>query len=214
MFPGIEAFATPKPERLMDRIIRIATNRGDVVLDCFAGSGTTAAVAHKLGRRWVTTERESGTVEQFTRPRLEKVVAGTDPGGITPTVGWHGGGGFRTMQVGSSMFDLDVESSEVFLAEWASNGAFSEAVAAQLGFELADESPFCGRKGRTRLAVLDGVIGAAEVEYLVSALGDRERLVVVGKAVTDDADATLRGLSPGSRIRFAPDDLLRRGGRR
>jgi adenine-specific DNA-methyltransferase len=76
-------FDTPKPERLLERIIHIATDPGDLVLDCFGGSGTTAAVAHKMGRRWVTSEREDRTVSTFLRPRLERVVKGTDPGGIT-----------------------------------------------------------------------------------------------------------------------------------
>ncbi|ROS48790.1 site-specific DNA-methyltransferase [Frigoribacterium sp. PhB118] len=83
LFPGLDPFDTPKPERLMQRVLHIATNPGDIVLDCFAGSGTTAAVAHKMGRRWVTVEWLSKVVEQFTLPRLIKVVKGTDPGGMT-----------------------------------------------------------------------------------------------------------------------------------
>ena len=87
LFPGTAAFATPKPERLLERIIHIATNPGDIVLDVFAGSGTTAAVAHKMGRRWVTCELVEDTFNRFTRPRLEKVVRGEDLGGITVTKG-------------------------------------------------------------------------------------------------------------------------------
>lgn len=83
LFPGTAPFDTPKPEELLARILSIATNPGDLVLDCFAGSGTTAAVAHKMGRRWVTCELLPETVAKFTRPRLEKVVAGQDLGGIT-----------------------------------------------------------------------------------------------------------------------------------
>ena len=83
LFPGVEAFSTPKPERLLERIIHIATNPGDVVLDVFAGSGTTAAVAQKMGRRWVTCELVEETFNRFTRPRLEKVVNNEDQGGIT-----------------------------------------------------------------------------------------------------------------------------------
>lgn len=208
-----DVFATPKPERLMERVIHIATDPGDLVLDCFAGSGTTSAVAHKLGRRWITSESEPGTVADFTRPRLEKVVKGEDHGGITEAAEWKGGGGFRHVRVGPSMFDLDAKTGDVFLAEWATNGAFSAAVAAQLGFEKCDEPPFCGRKGRTRLAVLDGVVGEAEVEFLVAALGERELVVVVGQAFTEEAEPTLRRLSAGSKVRHAPHDLLR-GGRR
>lgn len=83
IFPGIRAFDTPKPEHLLERIIHIATNPGDVVLDVFAGSGTTAAVAQKMGRRWVTCELVEDTFNRFTRPRLEKVVNNEDQGGIT-----------------------------------------------------------------------------------------------------------------------------------
>lgn len=87
MFPEGTTFATPKPERLLERIIHISTNPGELVLDIFAGSGTTAAVAHKMGRRWMTCELVAGTMDRFTQPRLEKVVQGKDPGGVTLTKG-------------------------------------------------------------------------------------------------------------------------------
>ncbi|WP_061230066.1 site-specific DNA-methyltransferase [Dietzia cinnamea] len=87
MFPDEEPFGTPKPERLLERIIHIASNPGDIVLDVFAGSGTTAAVAQKMGRRWVTCELREDNFTTFTRPRLEKVVQGEDPRGVTVTKG-------------------------------------------------------------------------------------------------------------------------------
>ena len=83
LFSNEKPFDTPKPERLLERIIHIGSNPGDIVLDCFAGSGTTAAVAQKMGRRWVTCELLSTTFDKFVRPRLEKVVRDEDPGGIT-----------------------------------------------------------------------------------------------------------------------------------
>lgn len=83
LFPGSIPFDTPKPERLLSQIIHIATDPGDIVLDCFAGSGTTAAVAQKMGRRWVTCELLESTFGAFTRPRLEKVINDEDPGGVT-----------------------------------------------------------------------------------------------------------------------------------
>ncbi|WP_339017340.1 site-specific DNA-methyltransferase [Corynebacterium hesseae] len=83
LFPGQTPFTTPKPERLLERVIHIATNPGDIVLDVFAGSGTTAAVAQKMGRRWVTCELVEDTFNRFTRPRLEKVVNDEDQGGIS-----------------------------------------------------------------------------------------------------------------------------------
>lgn len=83
LFPGISPFDTPKPERLLERVIHIATNPGDLVLDCFAGSGTTAAVAHKMGRRWIAVELRKATAATFLIPRLRKVVLGQDLGGVT-----------------------------------------------------------------------------------------------------------------------------------
>ncbi|AGG68072.1 site-specific DNA-methyltransferase [Corynebacterium callunae] len=87
LFPAIEPFATPKPERLLERVIHIATNPGDIVLDVFAGSATTAAVAQKMGRKWVTCELIEETFTTFTQPRLEKVVNGEDMGGISASSG-------------------------------------------------------------------------------------------------------------------------------
>lgn len=87
LFSGATPFSTPKPERLLERIIHIGSNPGDIILDVFAGSGTTAAVAQKMGRRWVTCELLESTFTTFTRPRLEKVVKDEDPGGITRTKG-------------------------------------------------------------------------------------------------------------------------------
>lgn len=86
LFPGASPFATPKPERLLERIIHLATTPGDLVLDCFAGSGTTAAVAHKMGRQWVAVELQTSTATTLIQSRLSRVVEGTEPGGITSTV--------------------------------------------------------------------------------------------------------------------------------
>lgn len=84
---GKPVFDTPKPERLLERIIHIGSNPGDIVLDCFAGSGTTAAVAQKMGRRWVTCELLESNFKSYTLPRLIKVVNDEDPGGVTSTEG-------------------------------------------------------------------------------------------------------------------------------
>ena len=82
-------FSTPKPERLLKRIIELSTNPGDVVLDSFAGSGTTGAVAHKMGRRWIMVELGEHCHTHII-PRLQKVIDGEDKGGISETVNWHG----------------------------------------------------------------------------------------------------------------------------
>lgn len=92
-------FDTPKPESLLRRIIHIATQPGELVVDLFAGSGTTAAAAHKMGRRWVAAERLVATSEKVLIPRLTRVAEGADPGGITRDVNWTGGGAFQVLQV-------------------------------------------------------------------------------------------------------------------
>lgn len=99
LFPERPVFDTPKPEELLERILHIATNPGELVVDLFAGSGTTAATAHKMRRRWVTVERNTQTILDFTLPRLQQVVEGTDRGGITNQVSWVGGGSFEVVQV-------------------------------------------------------------------------------------------------------------------
>lgn len=206
LFPDVELFATPKPERLMHRIIHIASDPEDLVLDCFAGSGTTAAVAHKMGRRWIAIERSSETLDAFAIPRLTMVTAGQDPGGITDHVGWEGGGGFQILDVGPSMFEDD--EGVVMLAEWAVNSALAEATAAQLGYGYEPDAPFCGRKGRSRLAVIDGLVNPTVIELLLGALDEGEQLTVCGTSVDPEAAEKLRGDRPGSRVRKIPSSLL------
>ncbi|MBU4177381.1 MAG: site-specific DNA-methyltransferase [Proteobacteria bacterium] len=99
LFPDQEVFDTPKPESLLERIIHIATNPGDLVVDIFGGSGTTAAVAHKMRRRWVVAERNAQTVLDFLLPRLQRVIDGADPGGVTEANSWVGGGSFEVVHV-------------------------------------------------------------------------------------------------------------------
>jgi hypothetical protein len=111
LFPGETPFSTPKPERLLERIIHIATNPGDLVVDAFAGSGTTAAVAHKMGRAWAAVEVSASTADAFVVPRLSKVVAGTDPGGVTAATGWNGGGGFLIHQVAPAPIPVHVQEA-------------------------------------------------------------------------------------------------------
>jgi adenine-specific DNA-methyltransferase len=103
LLPEIEPFATPKPEELLQRILQINSNPGDLVLDSFLGSGTTAAVAHKMGRRWIGIEMGEHATTHCT-PRLQKVIDG-EQGGISTSMGWKGGGGFQLLQLGAPLFD-------------------------------------------------------------------------------------------------------------
>ena len=103
LFGSEVSFGTPKPERLIQRILQIATNPGDLVLDSFLGSGTTAAVAHKMGRRYIGVEMGEHAVTHCV-PRLQKVIDG-EQGGISKSAGWQGGGGFRFYRLGPTVFD-------------------------------------------------------------------------------------------------------------
>ena len=106
LFGKIDAFATPKPERLVKRILEIATKEGDIVLDSFLGSGTTAAVAHKMGRQWIGIELGNHAYTHCL-PRLSKVVDGSDQGGISKAMNWTGGGGFKVYKLAESLLEYD-----------------------------------------------------------------------------------------------------------
>lgn len=99
-------FETPKPEPLLKRILDIATDPGDVILDSFAGSGTTGAVAHKMRRRWILVEIGKHALTHAS-PRLQHIIDGDDGGGITAEVGWSGGGGFRFFRLAPSLLEKD-----------------------------------------------------------------------------------------------------------
>jgi adenine-specific DNA-methyltransferase len=134
-FNDDNVFATPKPERLIQRILALATRVGDLVLDSFAGSGTTGAVAHKMGRRWIMVELGDHCHTHII-PRLKKVIAGEDKGGITEAVGWKGGGGFRYYRLAPSLLEKDKWGNWVINKEY--NAAMlAEAVCKLEGFTYA-----------------------------------------------------------------------------
>ncbi|EHR5321337.1 site-specific DNA-methyltransferase [Vibrio parahaemolyticus] len=121
LFGKADTFKSPKPERLLERIIHIATNKGDLVLDCFAGSGTTAAVAHKMERRFITTE-QMDYIGKFTVNRLKQVING-ESGGVSTEVNWQGGGSFvycELAELASKYSDRveQAQSSEELITIW------------------------------------------------------------------------------------------------
>lgn len=206
LFPGVTLFDTPKPERLLQRIIHLATDPGDIVLDCFAGSGTTAAVAHKMGRRWVTVEWSRSTLATFTEPRLRMVVEG-EQGGVSSDVGWAGGGSFRVLEVAPSVFVDDPDSGTVVLAPDALGDRLAESIAANMGFTYEVDSPFCGRRGRERLAVVDGWLDDEIARYIAELLGERETVRIVATGFSDTARDALKAVSGGSTLKTIPQDL-------
>lgn len=210
LFADLTPFSTPKPERLLERIIHISTNPGDIVLDVFGGSGTTAAVAHKMDRRWVTAELSEDTVEVFTKPRLTRVIAGEDGGGITRAFSWTGGGGFRDLRIAPSSWNVisDELGVSVFQSPATDSAKLVDAVTAQLGYTRIVDAVFSGTKGRSRLVVVPGVVDTIAVQDIVSALGARETALVAALSVTEDATSMLRELNRGSRIVRVPTDLF------
>jgi adenine-specific DNA-methyltransferase len=153
---GAENFMTPKPERLLARVIHIATSPGDLVLDSFLGSGTTAAVAHKMGRRYIGIEMGEHAVTHCA-PRLSKVIDG-EQGGISESVGWKGGGGFRFYQLGSSVFDKDGNiRQDIRFPVLAAHIWFSET---DRPWDGDGESPLLGiEDGRAYALLYNGILG-------------------------------------------------------
>lgn len=135
LLPDIEPFATPKPEQLLNRILQISTKPGDLVFDSFAGSGTTGAVAHKMGRRWIMVELGEHCHTHII-PRLQKVIDGTDKGGVTETTGWKGGGGFRYFRLAPSLLERDKYGNWVISKDY-NPAMLAEAMCKHLGFTYA-----------------------------------------------------------------------------
>jgi len=135
LFPDLIPFGTPKPERLLQRVISIATNSGDIVLDSFAGSGTTGAVAHKMGRQWIMVELGEHC-HTHVIPRLIKIINGEDPGGITDDVDWSGGGGFRYYSLAPSLIVSDRWGNPVINPEYNATH-LAEALCKLEGFNYA-----------------------------------------------------------------------------
>jgi adenine-specific DNA-methyltransferase len=131
-FNDKDVFETPKPERLLSRILQIATSENDLVLDSFLGSGTTAAVAHKMGRRYIGIEMGEHAVTHCV-PRLRKVIEG-EQGGISEAVSWQGGGGFRFYRLGEPVFDAEGRiNPAIRFAHLAAHIWFAETQAALHG---------------------------------------------------------------------------------
>ena len=133
--PVTSLFSTPKPERLINYILTLATNKGDLVLDSFGGSGTTGAVAQKMGRPWVMVEIGEHAHTHIV-PRLQKVIDGEDLGGITKSVDWKGGGGFRYYTLAPSLLETDKFGNWVISKDY-NPAMLSEAMCKHMGFKYA-----------------------------------------------------------------------------
>ena len=180
-------FATPKPEKLLAEVLHVATHPNDLVLDSFLGSGTTAAVAHKMGRRWIGIEMGEHALTHCL-PRLHKVVDG-EQGGISTAVGWQGGGGFRCLQLGAPLFDADGDiHADVRFADLAAflwmretGQALAVMPSGASGATGAAGTPLLGRhQGTSYWLLFNGVLG--------------DRRPASGNVLTSDVLAALHAL--------------------
>ena len=135
LFGKEKAFATPKPEKLIQRVLETSTSPGDLVLDSFLGSGTTAAVAHKMGRRWIGVELGDHCYTHC-KVRMDKVINGEDQGGITKAVGWKGGGGYRFFELAPTLIKEDAYGQKIINPEYNAE-KLAEAVCKLEGFTYA-----------------------------------------------------------------------------
>jgi adenine-specific DNA-methyltransferase len=145
--PTTELFSTPKPERLIQRILMIATQEGDCILDSFAGSGTTGAVAHKMRRRWIMVELGEHCHDVII-PRMKRVIDGTDRGGVTDATDWGGGGGFRYCRLGPSLIVEDEWGNPVINPEFNA-GMLAEAMCKVEGFTFDPNAEVYWQQGRS-----------------------------------------------------------------
>ena len=173
-------FDTPKPERLIARIVELATNQGDLVLDSFAGSGTTGAVAHKMGRRWIMVELGEHCHTHII-PRLRKVIDGEDSGGITAAVGWGGGGGFRYYRLAPSLLERDKFGNWVISKEFNA-GMLAEAVCKLEGFAYAPSDSVYWQHGHSTetdfIYVTTQTLTRDMMQQLSDEVGEKRSLLV------------------------------------
>ncbi|MDF2182571.1 site-specific DNA-methyltransferase [Neptuniibacter sp. CAU 1671] len=156
LFSAELSFGTPKPERLIERILHIATNPNDLVLDSFLGSGTTAAVAHKMKRRYIGIEMGEHA-QTHCQPRLAKVIGG-EQGGISKAVNWQGGGGFHYYRLGPSVFDeFGAIRPEVRFADLATHLWFLET---KQPLQKQTDTPLLGvHNGTAYYLLYNGILG-------------------------------------------------------
>ena len=213
--PGDEdVFQTPKPERLIKRVLELATNPGDLVLDSFAGSGTTGAVAHKMGRRWIMVELGDHCHTHII-PRMKKVIDGDDPGGITEAVNWKGGGGFRYYRLAPSLLEKDPWDNWV-ISEKYNSEMLAEAICKHEGFTYAPSETVYWQHGhsteRDYIYVTTQTLSRAQLEALSEEVGDERTLLVCCGAFRVKRDAfanlTLKKIPNAvlNRCEFGRDD--------
>jgi len=201
-------FATPKPERLISRVIELSSNENDYVLDSFLGSGTTAAVAHKMGRKWVGIEL-GDHCDTHCLTRLKQVVSGEDQGGISESLDWKGGGGFKYYYLAPSLLQKDK------YANWVIDKSYNPemlaaAMAKHEGFRLnPDEHVFWKQGQSTEKDFIFTTTTFVTVEYLDKIhdeMKPEETLLICCKAFQEACESRFTNIN----IKKIPQMLLGR----
>lgn len=204
LFGKENAFDTPKPERLLRRVIHIATNPGDLILDSFAGSGTTGAVAHKMRRRWIMVELGEHCQTHII-PRLRKVIDGEDKGGVTEATGWQGGGGFRYYSLAPSLIVHDHWGNPAINPEYNAV-QLAEALAKLEGFAYAPSETRWWQHGhsseRDFIYVTTQNLSAEQLQALSDEVGTEQSLLV--------CCAAFRGLTAAQAAQRWPNLTLKK----
>jgi adenine-specific DNA-methyltransferase len=190
LFGKADAFTTPKPERLLYRVLHIATKPGDLVLDSFAGSGTTGAVAHKMGRRWIMVELGEHCHTHII-PRLKKVINGEDKGGVTEAANWQGGGGFRYFSLAPSLLEKDRWGNWVVNKEYNAE-MLAAAICKLEGFTYAPSDTRYWQHGHSTetdfIYVTTQTLNADQLQALSDDVGGEKSLLVCCSAFKGDAN--------------------------
>lgn len=180
VFNSDSIFGTPKPERLIKRVFELCTEERDLVLDSFAGSGTTGAVAHKMGRRWIMIELGEHCHTHII-PRLQKVIDGTDQGGISKAVNWQGGGGFRYYKLAPSLLQKDKYGNWIISKEYNAE-MLAEAMCKHEGFTYAPNETVFWKQGQSTendfIYTTTVPVTAALLETIADQMGGRETLLI------------------------------------
>jgi adenine-specific DNA-methyltransferase len=191
LFSLDDSFDTPKPEDLVERIIGMSSEVVDLVLDSFAGSGTTGAVAHKMGRRWIMVELGDHCHTHIV-PRLKKVIDGADSGGVTKAVGWRGGGSFRYMRLAPSLLKRDKWDNWVINPDYNPE-MLAEAMCKHMGFTYAPSADHFWQHGHSTesdfIYVTTGSLSHEQLRTISDEVGAQRSLLICCKAFLADARA-------------------------
>lgn len=207
-FNAQSPFSTPKPERLIERILTLSSNEGDLVLDSFLGSGTTAAVAHKMGRKWIGVEMGDHAYTHC-KVRLDKVIAGEDKGGITKSVNWQGGGGYKFYELAPSLINTDPFGEYVINQNYDAD-MLTSAVALHEGFTYCPNTECFWKQSvgneNSYLFVTTRHLNAAYLDSIKDTMEDDEYLIIACRSY----DAGMDKAYPHITIKKIPLMLLSR----